>query len=114
MSNDSNNREKRGGSMNPFKRKDQGGEGGSSKGPSFSFYWIYVIAAVLLIGYQVMRGVSPDARNISELEFKQKMLVNNDVLKLEPVKNKGVIRVYIIKDSLSKSRLLVKISCLVM
>lgn len=88
--------------MNPFKRKDQGGEGGSSKGPSFSFYWIYVIAAVLLIGYQVMRGVSPDARNISELEFKQKMLSQNDVAKLEPVKNKDVVRVYIVRDSLDK------------
>ena len=88
--------------MNPFKRKDQGGEGGSSKGPSFSFYWIYVIAAVLLIGYQVMRGVSPDARNISELEFKQKMLSQNDVAKLEPVKNKDVVRVYILRDSLDK------------
>ncbi|MCE2849483.1 MAG: AAA family ATPase, partial [Chitinophagaceae bacterium] len=30
------------------------------------------------------------------------MLVNNDVQKLEPVKNKGVIRVYIKKDSLAK------------
>lgn len=102
MNNDSSNREKRGGSMNPFKRKDQGGEGGSSKGPSFSFYWIYVIAAVLLIGYQVMRGVSPDARNISELEFKQKMLSQNDVAKLEPVKSKDVVRVYIVRDSLDK------------
>lgn len=102
MNNDSSNREKRGGSMNPFKRKDQGVEGGSSKGPSFSFYWIYVIAAVLLIGYQVMRGVSPDARNISELEFKQKMLSQNDVAKLEPVKNKDVVRVYIVRDSLDK------------
>ena len=88
--------------MNPFKRKDQGGEGGSSKGPSFSFYWIYVIAAVVLIGYQVMRGVSPDARNISEMEFKQKMLSQNDVAKLEPVKNKDQVRVYIIRDSLEK------------
>jgi len=102
MNNDSINREKRGGSMNPFKRKDQGREGGSSKGPSFSFYWIYVIAAVLLIGYQVMRGVSPDARNISELEFKQKMLSQNDVAKLEPVKSKDVVRVYIVRDSLDK------------
>jgi AFG3 family protein len=40
--------------------------------------------------------------NITELEFKQKMLVGNDVQKIEPVKNKGVIRVYIIKDSLNK------------
>jgi len=103
MNNDSDNKEKRGGSFNPFKRKESGGEGGgSSKGPSFSFYWIYVIAAILLIGYQVLRGVSPDARNVSEMEFKQKMLSQNDVAKLEPVKNKEVVRVYIIRDSLDK------------
>jgi cell division protease FtsH len=103
MNNDSDNKEKRGGSFNPFKRKESGGEdGGSSKGPSFSFYWIYVIAAILLIGYQVLRGVSPDARNVSEMEFKQKMLSQNDVAKLEPVKNKAVVRVYIVRDSLDK------------
>lgn len=102
MNNDYRNNEKKGGSFNPFKKKETGGEGGSSKGPSFSFYWIYVIAAVVLIGYQVMRGVSPDARNITELEFKQKMLSQNDVAKLEPVKNKDIVRVYITRDSLDK------------
>ena len=102
MNNDSDTREKRSGQFNPFKKKETGGDGGPSKGPSFSFYWIYVIAAVLLIGYQVLRGVSPDARNITELEFKQKMLSQNDVAKLEPVKNKDIVRVYIIRDSLDK------------
>ncbi len=101
MNNDSSSNDKRGSSFNPFKKKE-GNEGGSPKGPSFSFYWIYVIAAVLLIGYQVMRGVSPDAKNINELEFKQKMLSQNDVAKLEPVKNKDIVRVYIIRDSLDK------------
>lgn len=101
MNNESENREKKSNQFNPFRKKESG-EGGPSKGPSFSFYWIYVIAAVLLIGYQVLRGVSPDARNITELEFKQKMLSQNDVAKLEPVKNKDVVRVYIIKDSLDK------------
>ncbi|MEY3576625.1 MAG: hypothetical protein RL394_207, partial [Bacteroidota bacterium] len=103
MNQEDNSSEKRSNPFSAFKRnKATGGNGPSSKGPKFSFYWIYVIAAVMLIGYQVMRGVNPDARNITELEFKQKMLVNNDVQKLEPVKNKGVIRVYIKKDSLAK------------
>ena len=97
MNQEEQSNEKKSGSFPGFGRKK-----GDGKGPKFSFYWIYVVAAVVLIGYQVMRGVTPDARNITELEFKQKMLVNNDVSKLEPVKNKGVIRVYIIKDSLSK------------
>ncbi|MBP7931555.1 MAG: AAA family ATPase, partial [Chitinophagaceae bacterium] len=48
-----------------------------------------------------MRGVSPDASTITELEFRQKLLERNHVEKLEPVKNKGVVRVYIKQDSLS-------------
>lgn len=100
MNQEENNNEKK---FGPFRRnKDNGGNNPLPKTPKFSFYWIYVIAAVGLIGYQVLRGVNPDARNITELEFKQKMLSKNDVSKLEPVKNKGVIRVYIKKDSLSK------------
>jgi AFG3 family protein len=101
MNQEDNNSDKR---FSPFRRnKENGGNSSGPKSPKFSFYWIYVIAAVGLIGYQVLRGVNPDARNITELEFKQKMLSQNDVSKIEPVKNKGVVRVYIKKDSLSKS-----------
>ncbi len=103
MNQEENNSEKRNGPFSPFKRsKESGGSNPLGKAPKFNFYGIYVIAAVMLIGYQVLRGVNPDARNITELEFKQKMLVANDVLKIEPVKNKGVVRVFIIKDSLDK------------
>lgn len=103
MNQEENNSGKRNGLFSPFKRsKESGGSNPLGRAPKFNFYWIYVIAAVMLIGYQVLRGVNPDARNITELEFKQKMLVANDVLKIEPVKNKGVVRVFIIKDSLDK------------
>ena len=37
MNNDSRNNEKKGASFNPFKKKETGGEGGSSKGPSLVF-----------------------------------------------------------------------------
>jgi cell division protease FtsH len=103
MNQEDNTNDKKSGPFSSFKRsKKAGGTPPTGKAPKFSFYWIYVIAAVVLIGYQVTRGVTPDASNITELEFKQKMLVGNDVQKIEPVKNKGVIRVYIIKDSLNK------------
>ncbi len=102
MNQEDQTNEKKSSLFQGFKRKlDKDGKP-TGKAPKFSFYWIYIAAAIMLIGYQVLKGVTPDAKNITELEFKQKMLVNNDVLKLEPVKNKGVIRVYIIKDSLSK------------
>jgi AFG3 family protein len=74
------------------------------KGPKFSIYWIYAIVAIFLIGYQVMRGVTPDAIDIkSDLSFKQKMLSANDVERIEPVMNRNVVRVYVKKDSLNKS-----------
>lgn len=76
---------------------------GLKKGPRFSIYWIYAIVAIFLIGYQVMRGVQPDARDITELKFRQDMLNRNDVEKVEPVMNKNIVRVFIKKDSLNKA-----------
>jgi cell division protease FtsH len=78
-------------------------ENNPKKGPRFSIYWVYALVAVFLIGYQVLRGVTPDAANITELKFKQEMLAKNHVEKIEPVKNKDVVRVYIKKDSLNQS-----------
>lgn len=102
MNQEEQSNDKKSGPFQGLKRKKDSSGNPTGKSPKFSFYWIYVVAAVMLIGYQVLRGVTPDAMNITELKFKQIMLVNNDVLKLEPVKNKGVIRVYIKPDSLSK------------
>ena len=102
MNQEEQSNNKKSGPFQGLKRKKDSSGNPIGKSPKFSFYWIYVVAAVMLIGYQVLRGVTPDAMNITELKFKQIMLVNNDVLKLEPVKNKGVIRVFIKPDSLTK------------
>lgn len=80
-----------------------GDENNPKKGPRFSIYWIYALVAVFLIGYQILRGVTPDAANITDLKFKQEMLAKNHVEKIEPVKNKDVVRVYIKKDSLNQA-----------
>ena len=71
------------------------------KGPKFSIYWIYAIIAVVLIGANFF-NMSPDANKTTELEFRQKMLANGDVEKLDLVKNKELVRVYIKKESLDK------------
>jgi AFG3 family protein len=78
-----------------------GDEKSQRKGPKFSIYWIYALVALFLIGYQVLKGVTPDATNITELKFRQEMLSKNHVVKIEPVKNKDVVRVFINKDSLN-------------
>ncbi len=77
-----------------------GGEESSRKGPRFNIYWVYGLVLVFLIGYQILQGVTPDATVITDLKFKQDMLSRNHVERVEPVKNKDVVRVYIKKDSL--------------
>jgi cell division protease FtsH len=81
---------------------NSGDDKNQRKGPRFSIYWIYALVALFLIGYQVLRGVTPDASTITELKFRQDMLSKNDVEKIEPVKNKDVVRIYVKKDSLNK------------
>jgi AFG3 family protein len=71
------------------------------KAPKFNFYWIYGLVAVFLIGYQVLQGVTPEASLITDLKFKQDMLSKNHVERVEPVQNKGLVRVFIKKDSLA-------------
>ena len=77
-----------------------GNEESSRKGPRFNIYWIYGLVLVFLIGYQILQGVTPDATVITDLKFKQEMLSKNHVERVEPVKNKDVVRIYIKKDSL--------------
>src|ERR1700712_1097368 len=74
---------------------------GPRKGPKFSIYWVYAIIAVVLLLAQYIR-TSPDMMISTELEFKQVMLANNDVERVDLIKNKDLVRVYIRQDSLYK------------
>ncbi|MEJ7681249.1 MAG: ATP-dependent zinc metalloprotease FtsH [Segetibacter sp.] len=71
------------------------------KGPKFSIYWIYAIIAVVLIGANLF-NMTADAVKTTELEFRQQMLAKGDVEKLDLIKNKELVRVYIKPESLSK------------
>jgi AFG3 family protein len=74
---------------------------GPRRGPKFSIYWVYAIIAVVLLLAQYIR-TSPDMIKVTELEFRQVMLSQGDVEKLDLIKNKDVVRVYIKQDSLGK------------
>ncbi len=74
---------------------------GSRKGPKFNIYWIYAIILVVLLGTQFMK-LSPDLIVITEQEFTQNMLAKGDVEKLDLVKVKEKVRVYIKPEELSK------------
>ncbi|MDP1842824.1 MAG: ATP-dependent zinc metalloprotease FtsH [Sediminibacterium sp.] len=83
--------------------KDMNQEKGDSpkKAPKFNIYWIYAIIAVILLSAQFMR-FSPDLTKTSEEEFLNNMLIKGDVERMDIVKNKDRIRVYIKPDSLAK------------
>jgi cell division protease FtsH len=46
--------------------------------------------------------MSPDAVKTHELEFRQEMLAKGDVEKLDLVKNKDLVKVFIKRESLSR------------
>ncbi len=73
---------------------------GQRRGPRFSIYWIYALIAVILIGYNFLSLGSADVTQTTELEFKKNMLLQGDVDKMDLVRNKEIVRVYIKNDSL--------------
>lgn len=66
-------------------------------------YFIYMIIVMGIIAYMwLWNPATTDNRAISEQVFKYEMLKNGDVAKIDQVKNKEIVRIYIKKDSLSK------------
>ncbi|TDO26344.1 cell division protease FtsH [Sediminibacterium goheungense] len=74
---------------------------GPRKGPKFNIYWIYGIIIVALISAQIF-NVSPELKSITEKQFRDNILIQGDVQKLDLVKNKEQVYVYVKKDRLEK------------
>lgn len=74
---------------------------GQKKGPKFTIYWIYAIIAIVLLSMQFFR-MPPDLAPTSQQEYFDQMLIPGDVQKIEIVKNKERVRVYIKPERLSK------------
>jgi cell division protease FtsH len=79
-----------------------GNEKPSRRGPRFSIYWIYALVAIILIAFNVFKFSAPDIKTTTEQEFRETMLKNGDVEKIDKVRNKELVRVYIKQESLSK------------
>lgn len=74
---------------------------GPRKGPKFNIYWIYGIIIVALISAQIF-NVAPELKAITEKQFRDNILIQGDVQKLDLVKNKEQVYVYVKKDRLGK------------
>jgi AFG3 family protein len=87
-----------------FKLKGPGPDDNTpKKGPKFNIYWVWGVIAVILLGYNFLgAGFTPDAKQGSEMQFRNNMLEKGDVEKLILVTNKNLVRVFIKKDSLEK------------
>ncbi|MGE5106793.1 MAG: ATP-dependent zinc metalloprotease FtsH [Sphingobacteriales bacterium] len=72
------------------------------RGPKFNIYWIYGLIAVVLLGFQFFKGFGPEGSTTSQEFFKDTLLVNGDVSSYLVIKNKGIVRVTIKPESLSK------------
>jgi AFG3 family protein len=72
------------------------------KGPKFSIYWIYAIIAAVLLFAQFMK-FAPETTRTWEQEFRDKMLAQGDVERLDLIKNKDLVRVYIKPESITKA-----------
>jgi len=75
----------------------------SKKGPRFNIYWVWGAIVVLLIGFQLFGNLTPETKKISKLDFFENMLLTGDVDKVEIIKNKDLVKIYIKKDSIRKS-----------
>ncbi len=74
---------------------------GPRKGSKFNIYWVYAIIAAVLLATNFMK-FAPELLPTYEQEFKQNMLVKGDVDKMDLIKGKDKVRVYIKPDSLYK------------
>jgi AFG3 family protein len=74
---------------------------GPRKGSKFNIYWIYAIIAIVLISTQFTR-FSPDTVKTTFQEFRNNMLINGDVSRMDMASNKMKVKVYVYPDSLAK------------
>jgi len=84
-----------------------GDDKSSRKPPKFNIYWVYGLIFAALIGSSLYK-INPDITKVTEQEFKEKMLANGDVQKIELVRNKDLVRIYIKSDSIGKEFYLTK------
>ena len=92
-----NNKQK----MLPEKQSAPGGDDAQNKKPKFNIYWIYGIIFLTVITYSLMRNVNSAGVETYQQNFFD-MARQGDVEKYTVIRNKNIVRVSLIKDSLIK------------
>ncbi len=81
------------------------GPDSGNKKPRFNLYWIYGLAFVALIGYNLVRGVTIAGIETSEVTFYE-LVKKGHVEKTKTVPNKDLVRVFLYRDSVRNNRAL--------
>jgi AFG3 family protein len=81
-------------SLNQGNNTENSGDKKDGRKPfRFNIYWLYALIAAVLIGFNLFRGMAPDALPTSQVVFEDSMLLRGYVKNYLVVKNKGVVKV---------------------
>jgi AFG3 family protein len=81
-------------SLNQGNNPENSGDKKDGRKPfRFNIYWLYALIAAVLIGFNLYRGITPDAIPTSQVVFEDSMLMKGYVEKYTIVRNKDVVRV---------------------
>nr|WP_294903108.1 ATP-dependent zinc metalloprotease FtsH [uncultured Lacibacter sp.] len=81
-------------SLNQGNNPDSSGDKKDGRKPfRFNIYWLYALIAAVLIGFNLFRGITPDAIPTSQVVFEDSMLMKGYVDKYTIVRNKDIVRV---------------------
>lgn len=89
-----------------FNQPDGNMDGSNKKDPRkgfrFNIYWLYGLIAIVLLGFNLFRGFTPDALPTSREDFIDSMLLQNDVASYKVITNKKLVRVTLRPTSVNK------------
>ena len=89
-------------SLNQGNNPENSGEKKDPRKPfKFNIYWLYALIAAVLIGFNLFRGIAPDALPTSQVVFEDSMLLKGYVKNYLVVKNKGVVKVTLKPEAFS-------------
>lgn len=81
-------------SLNQGNNPENSGDKKDGRKPfRFNIYWLYALIAAVLIGFNLYRGITPDAIPTSQVVFEDSMLMKGYVEKYTIVRNKDLVRV---------------------
>ncbi|MEP7111321.1 MAG: AAA family ATPase, partial [Ferruginibacter sp.] len=88
---------------NPNNIPPTGDDNTSKNKNRFNIYWVYGLVFAAIVGYNLFRGASSTGVETDQIQFTE-LVKHGDVEKIKTIRNKKIVRVFIMKDSLERSQ----------